>query len=63
MKISEVFNQPYAFRWDNDSDNDTYKAHTRLPDGTSLEINFYTDPSVDGDEDRDEKFKRYLSIL
>ena len=53
MKIYEVFNQPYAFRWDSDSDSndDHYDAYTRLPDGTSLEINFYTDPGVDGDED------------
>ena len=55
MKIYEVFNQPYAFRWDSDSDSDSnddhYDAYTRLPDGTSLEINFYTDPGVDGDED------------
>ncbi len=62
MKISEVFNQPYAFRWDNDSDNDTYDAYTRLPDGTSLEINFYTDPGVDGDEDWVVEFWRDRSL-
>jgi len=62
MKISEVFNQPYAFRWDSDSDNDTYNAHTQLPDGTSLEINFYTDPGVDGDEDWVVEFWRNRSL-
>ena len=62
MKISEVFNQPYAFRWDNDSDDDRYDAYTRLPDGTSLEINFYTDPGVDGDEDWVVEFWRDRSL-
>jgi len=60
--IAEVFNQPYAFRWDSDSDNNTYNAHTRLPDGTSLEINFYTDPGVDGDEDWVVEFWRNRSL-
>jgi hypothetical protein len=60
--VTEVFNQPYAFRWDSDSDNDTYNAHTRLPDGTSLEINFYTDPGVDGDEDWVVEFWRNRSL-
>ena len=62
MKISEVFNQPYAFRWDSDGDNDTYDAYTRLPDGTSLTINFYTDPGVDGDEDWVVEFWRDNSL-
>ena len=60
--VSEVFNQPYAFRWDSDSDNDTYNAHTQLPDGTSLEINFYTDPGVEGDEDWVVEFWRNRSL-
>jgi hypothetical protein len=60
--VTEVFNQPYAFRWDSDSDNNTYNAHTRLPDGTSLEINFYTDPGVDGDEDWVVEFWRNRSL-
>jgi len=60
--IAEVFDQPYAFRWDSDSDNDTYNAHTRLPDCTSLEINFYTDPGVDGNEDWVVEFWRNRSL-
>ena len=55
--ISEVFDQPYAFRWDDNHDDPgadqdpKYDAYLKLPDGGHLEINFYTDPGVDGNED------------
>ena len=53
--VAEAFDQPYAFRWDNNHDepdaDEKYDALARLPDGTNLTINFYTDPGVDGDED------------
>lgn len=42
--ITESLNQPYAIRWDNeDPDPHSYDAYVKLPDGTSLTINFYTD--------------------
>jgi hypothetical protein len=50
--ILEAFDQPYAFRWENNADLDPrYDALARLPDGSNLTINFYTDSSVDGNED------------
>jgi len=54
--VTEAFDQPYAFRWENNDDLDPdldprYDALARLPDGTNLTINFYTDSSVDDNED------------
>ena len=65
--ILEAFDQPYAFHWDNNDDLDPdldrrYDALARLPDGTSLEINFYTDPGVEGDEDWVVEFWRNRSL-
>jgi hypothetical protein len=64
MKISEVFNQPYAFHWDNNQDepnadeNPKYDALARLPDGTNLTINFYTDSNYADNEDWTVEFWR-----
>ena len=55
--VAEAFDQPYAFHWDNNQDDPgaeqdpKYDALARLPDGTNLTINFYTDSSVDDNED------------
>jgi hypothetical protein len=54
--ITEAFDQPYAFRWENNDDLDPdldprYDALARLPDGTNLTINFYTDSDVADNED------------
>jgi hypothetical protein len=50
--ILEAFDQPYAFHWENNNDLDPdldprYDALARLPDGTNLTINFYTDSRID----------------
>ena len=64
--ITEVFDQPYAFRWDNTQDepdaDPRYDAYVKLPDGSSLTINFYTDSTVDGDEDWVVEFWRGHSL-
>ena len=54
--ILEAFDQPYAFRWENNDDLDPdldrrYDALARLPDGTNLTINFYTDSNYADNED------------
>ena len=54
--ILEAFDQPYAFRWENNDDLDPdldprYDALAQLPDGTNLTINFYTDSDVADNED------------
>jgi len=54
--VTEAFDQPYAFRWDNNDDLDPdldrrYDALARLPDGTNLTINFYTDSNYADNED------------
>lgn len=54
--VAEAFDQPYAFHWDNNDDLDPdldrrYDALARLPDGTNLTINFYTDSNYADNED------------
>jgi len=61
--ILEAFDQPYAFRWENNDDldpglNPRYDALARLPDGTNLTINFYTDSDVADNEDWTVEFWR-----
>jgi len=65
--VTEAFNQPYAFRWENNDDLDPdldpkYDAYVKLPDGGHLEINFYTDSTVDGNEDWVVEFWRDRSL-
>ena len=66
--ITEAFNQPYAFRWDNNPDDPgadylKYDAYTKLPDGSGLEINFNLDHYFDdGYEDWVVEFWRGYSI-
>ena len=66
--ILEAFDQPYAFRWDDNHDDPgadqdpKYDAYVKLPDGGHLEINFYTDSTVDGNEDWVVEFWRDRSL-
>lgn len=63
--VTESLNQPYAFRWDHRTDEEdpsTYDAYTKLPDGTNLTINFYTDSNYDGYEDWFVEFWRDNSL-
>ncbi len=59
MKISEVFNQPYGFKWEHGEG--TYDALAKLSDGTPLEINFNTDYGDYGDEEWSVEFWRNRS--
>ena len=62
--IIEAFDQPYAFHWDSNQDepgaeqDPKYDALARLPDGTNLTINFYTDSDVADNEDWNVEFWR-----